>query len=233
MDLMKQIKIENNLIIEKIKRGGYTYFLNNKRIEIIASFLKKENIIYNIFYPFNGATYGIIYTNKPPASLLKINTKSPLTHSMILGSIMALNIKNDIIGDIIVDKNYYVVVMEHMKNYLINNLLQIGREIVDLEEVSFDEVKDYEIPYSNITITVSSLRIDVVIARIIGTSRGIVLEKFKNKEIFLNYNILNKINYNLKEEDVFSIRGYGKYKFTRNISKSKKDKYIIECMKYK
>lgn len=79
MDLMKQIKIENNLIIEKIKRGGYTYFLNNKRIEIIASFLKKENIIYNIFYPFNGATYGIIYTNKPPASLLKINTKSPLT----------------------------------------------------------------------------------------------------------------------------------------------------------
>lgn len=233
MDLMKQTKIENNLIVEKIKRGGYTYFLNNKRIEIIASFLKKENIIYNIFYPFDGATYGIIYTNKPPASLLKINTKSALTHSMILGSIMALNIKNDIIGDIIIDKNYYVVVMEHMKNYLINNLLQIGREIVDLEEVSFDEIKNYEILYSNITITVSSLRIDVVIARIIGTSRGIVLEKFKNKEIFLNYNILNKINYNLKEEDVFSIRGYGKYKFTRNISKSKKDKYIIECMKYK
>lgn len=233
MDLMKQTKIENNLIVEKIKRGGYTYFLNNKRIEIIASFLKKENIIYNIFYPFDGATYGIIYTNKPPASLLKINTKSALTHSMILGSIMALNIKNDIVGDIIIDKNYYVVVMEHMKNYLINNLLQIGREIVDLEEVSFDEIKNYEILYSNITITVSSLRIDVVIARIIGTSRGIVLEKFKNKEIFLNYNILNKINYNLKEEDVFSIRGYGKYKFTRNISKSKKDKYIIECMKYK
>ena len=233
MDLMKQTKIENNLIIEKIKRGGHSYFLNNKQLEIIASILKKENIIYNIFYPFEEATYGVIYTNNLPVSLLKINTKSSLTHSMILGSIMSLNIKNDIIGDIIVDKNYYVVVIEHMKNYLINNLLQIGHYNVNLEEVSLDEVNNYKIPYINITITVSSLRIDVVIAHIIGTSRGIILEKFKNKEIFLNYNILKKIDYNLKEGDIFSIRGYGKYKFTGNISKSKKDKYIVECMKYK
>ena len=80
--------------------------------------------------------------------------------------------------------------------------------------------------------TVMSERLDAVIAKIIGTSRNIVLEKIKNKEVILNYEIANKSNYILKEGDIFSIRKYGKYKYIGTLSKTKKDKLIIEYQKY-
>ena len=72
MDLTKQSKIELDTILTKVKRGESTYFLDEKKIEYIHNILKKQNINHNIFYPYNGATYGLIYHDKLNVSLLKI-----------------------------------------------------------------------------------------------------------------------------------------------------------------
>ena len=41
-----------------------------------------------------------------------------------------------------------------------------------------------------------------------------------------------KMTKELKDGDIFSIRKYGKYKFSGVIKTSKKNRYIIECLKY-
>ena len=55
----------------------------------------------------------------------------------------------------------------------------------------------------------------------------------KNKEIILNYDILKNNSYQLKENDVFSIRRFGKYKYIKIIKQTKNSNFIIECHKYK
>ncbi len=232
MDLTKQSKIELDTILSKVKRGESTYFLDEKKIEYIHNILKKQNINHNIFYPYNGATYGLIYHDKLNVSLLKIKAADSLGHSAIMGSLYNLNLKKEIFGDIIVGNPNYVVVMSHMKDYIINNIYEIGKSKVILEECDLKEIEEYCPIYENVTTTVSSERIDAVIARIIGTSRNIVDEKFKNKEIILNYEVATKSSYILKEGDIFSIRKHGKYKYLGATSKSKKDKYVIEYQKY-
>lgn len=235
MDLTKQTKIEIESIIAKIRRKESTYFLDHKKIETIHNILKKQNIEHYIFYPYVGATYGIIHTNEiVNISLLKINSKYPLTHSSIMGSLYRLNLKKEIFGDIIITNNcYYVVVMKHMVDYIIHNTYEIGSNIVVLEECDLKELEGYKPLFETITTTVTSERLDTVIAKIIGTSRNIVDEKFKNKEIVLNYEIATKPGYILKKDDIFSIRRNGKYRYLGIISKSKKDKLVIEYEKYK
>ena len=73
---------------------------------------------------------------------------------------------------------------------------------------------------------------DVVISKIINTSRGNTLEKIKNNEIYLNYELLTKPTYSLKENDIFSIRKYGKYKFIGIVNETKKGSLIIKYLKY-
>jgi len=232
MDLTKQSKIELDTILSKVKRGESTYFLDEKKIEYIHNILKKQNINHNIFYPYNGATYGLIYHDKLNVALIKIKTADSLGHSAIMGSLYNLNLKKEIFGDIIVGNSNYVVVMSHMKDYIINNIYEIGKSKVTLEECDLKEIEDYSPIYENITTTVSSERIDTVIARIIEKIKNIVDEKFKNKEIILNYEVATKPSYILKEGDIFSIRKHGKYKYLGTSSKSKKDKYVIEYQKY-
>lgn len=232
MDLTKQSKIELDSIIAKIKRGISTYFLDEKRIELVHNILKKQNINHNIFYPYEGATYGVIYSNNLNVSLIKIISEEKLTHSSIMGSLYSLNLKKEMFGDIIIDKYCYVLVISHMKDYVINNIYKIGNTKVILEECDIKEVEQYIPIYELCTTTVNSKRLDVVISKIIGTSRNMVLEKIKSKEIILNYEIATKSSYLLKEGDIFSIRRYGKYKYLRSICKSKKDRFVIEYQKY-
>ncbi len=233
MDWTKQTKIQLESILSKLKHGDCTYFLDEKKIEWLHNTLKKQNIDHSIFYPYEGATYGVLYRNEyPSVSLLRIHSIGGLSHASIMGSLYSLNLKKEIFGDIIVGNPSYVVVMQHMATYIIQNIYQIGPYNVTLEECDIKEIEDYKPSYEILTMTVASNRIDTVISRLIGTSRNSIDDKFKNKEIILNYEIATKSSYFLKDGDIFSIRKYGKYRYLGIISKSKRDKYIIKCQKY-
>lgn len=223
-------KIDNS--IEKIYMGKNTMFLDMSEFKRVKSKLKGIN--YSIYYPYKDSEKMIIYTNEiPNVTLFKINTNETLTHSSILGSIMALNISSNYLGDIIVDNsNYYFYIMSDLKDYIKHNLTSIGNAKVTLEEMDLNELLSYERRYMEETIIVSSLRIDNVISKIIKTNRDTVLDKIKNDEVILNCEILSKNTYILKENDIFSIRRYGKYKYVGFIKSTKKDNYIIKYLKY-
>ena len=60
----------------------------------------------------------------------------------------------------------------------------------------------------------------------------LVIDKIKNKEVIVNYDVMNKNSYILKENDIFSIRRYGKYKFVGIVKSTKKNNFIIRYLKY-
>lgn len=223
-------KIENS--IEKLLKDKHTLFLDQRELLQVKSKLTKRD--YQIYYPNKSAEKVILYKkNIPKVSLIKINTINKLRHQEILGSIMALNLSSSYLGDIIIDNdNYYFYILDDLKEYILNNLISIGNNKVILEEIPISSLEDYERKYEEIEIIVSSTRIDSIISRLINTTRDKVLDKIKNKEVLLNYDTDFKNTYLLKENDIFSIKRYGKYRFVGIKSSTKKDRLIVKILKY-
>lgn len=120
-----------------------------------------------------------------------------------------------------------------ISNYIETNLIKIKNYNIKLEELDINYLKDYQVEYEKINIIVSSLRSDNLISKLIKTSRDIVKDMIKDKLIRINYELLNKSSYIIKENDIISIRKYGKYRFIGIIKETKKDNYLIEVNKYK
>ena len=93
-------------------------------------------------------------------------------------------------------------------------------------------LEDYQRDYEEIELIVSSERIDTVISTIIHSNRNVIKDKIKDKEILLNHDLLKNNSYVLKPGDIFSIRKFGKYKYVGIVKSTKKDNYIVKCLKY-
>lgn len=222
--------IEKN--ISKIINNKHTNFLDPSILSKVVSKLKEYN--YQIYYPYKESDKVILYTKEiPKIRLLEIISYDKLTHREILGSLFGLNIDNELFGDIIIDNNhYYIMVMDSIYDLIIKDYNMVGNKYIKLKEVPLSTINNYQRKYEEIELIVSSIRIDTVISRLIGISRDSVKKIFQDNEIILNYEVLSKINYNLNNNDIFSIRKYGKYKYLGIIKTSKKDNYIIKIYKY-
>lgn len=217
--------------IDKLKNGEPTLFLDpNLEKEITKKF--KNDI--NVFRPYEEAERIIIYRDlKPKISLFKIITKEKLRHQDIMGSILSLNIKKEVLGDIIVDdNNYYFYILESMNNYILSYFNKVKNINITLEELPLNYLKDYKRKYKEIIVNVKSNRVDLIISKLTGLSRKVVKDMISNKDIILNYQVLTNNSYQFKENDIFSIRGYGKYKYVEVINKTKKNNYLVKCLKY-
>lgn len=218
--------------VDKLKNGYSTFFLDPSEAREVSKYFKKNE--FNVFRPYKDAEKVIFYKEKKPSVVLfKIITKEAFRHQDILGSIFSLNIDKCVFGDIIIDNgNYYFYLLESMKDYFLINFNKIKNSDIKLEEIDIDILKDYERKYKELELIVKSPRIDIVVANLSNTSRSKVKEKFKNKEIILNYNLLTNPSYILKDNDVFSIKHFGKYKFIETINVTKKNNYVIKLYKY-
>ena len=222
--------VEKN--IHKITRGEHTNFLDPSTYKQVCSRLKGYK--YNTYIPYEDSDKLIIYTKEiPHIRLLEIITYDKLTHKQILGSLYGLNIASELFGDIIITNNhYYIIIMNDIYDLFIKDYNMVGNSHIKLQEVPLSILKNYQRQYQEITLIVSSLRIDTVVSKLINASRDSIKNKFYNDEIILNYEPCHKLTYKLNEEDIFSIRKYGKYKFIGVINSSKKGNYIIKCYKY-
>ncbi len=174
-----------------------------------------------------------------PLSFCKItyNTKysGKLQHKDFLGSLIGLGIKREKIGDIHLFEECVVVIMyKDIVSYVINNLEYVGRTKVKVEEVTLEDCKDL---FSNdskkeLTITVSSLRLDVVIAKVFNLSRSNVLKFINSDKVFINWLMCNNSSKELKDGDIITARGYGRIKILNIKGMSKKGKVILNIIMY-
>lgn len=229
---MKSDVYKINNAVEKIKTGKNTQFLDGRELKIVTGKLKKNE--YNVYYPYKDSEKVMLYTGKvPKVKLFKIYTVENIRHQDILGSLFALNIDSSYFGDIVLYNDYYYVfVSEDLALYIKDNLKMVGNKKVSLEEVNLSVLDNYERKYEEKEMIISSLRVDNVVSGIINTSRKVALDKIKNKEVIVNYGVMNKNSYILKESDIFSIRRYGKYKFVGIVKSTKKNNFIVRYLKY-
>ena len=218
-------------IVEKVLYSNSTNFVEIKYLNRLKKELK--NVKYNIYEPFIGATKIILYNKMPNIKIYEIVSSNDLRHQDILGTLYSLNISDEMFGDVVIWNNrYFIIILSSIDNYIKSNLTSIKNSKVDLIEKDPYYLKDYKQEYEECIIIVPSIRVDVIVSKIINSSRSNALEKIKNGDIYLNYELLTKPTYMLKENDIFSIRKYGKYKFNGIINETKKGNIIVNISKY-
>lgn len=218
-------------IVEKVLYSNSTNFVEIKYLNRVKKELK--NVKYNIYEPFIGATKIILYNKMPNIKIYEIISSNDLRHQDILGTLYSLNISDEMFGDVVIWNNrYFIIILSSIDNYIKSNLMSIRNSKVDLIERDPYYLRNYKQEYEECIIIVPSIRVDVIVSKIINSSRSNALEKIKNGDIYLNYELLTKPTYMLKENDIFSIRKYGKYKFLGEINKTKKGSLVIKYLKY-
>lgn len=153
-----------------------------------------------------------------------------LSHQNVLGSLMALQIQREAIGDIIVPDGVFFVISE-LKEYILREFTMIGSIPITLEETNGRNVK-HHVSLQEFTSYMDSLRLDLVISRITKLSRKQSVEYIENDMIKVNQLITTKHTKILGENDVISIRKYGRFILLDTSRTSRKGKIIVKYGKY-
>lgn len=154
-------------------------------------------------------------------------------HRDYLGSILALGISRDRIGDIIPDGEFaYVFCLPSVVETIVSELDRAGRVTVKAEEVPLSSLPAYKKQVKKITFTVKSLRLDAVAADMFCISRTTAAEAIKEGLVSLNYRVCEKCNAEVKENDVISIRGRGKGRVAETGGKSRRDRLFVTAEIY-
>lgn len=79
----------------------------------------------------------------------------------------------------------------------------------------------------------ASERIDGVIAKVYNLSRSQSIDHFRAKKIYVNSRLCENNSYQLKQGDVISVRGYGKFVYNGVGYQTKKGKLSVKVGIYK
>lgn len=155
-----------------------------------------------------------------------------LTHRDFLGSVMALQVTRDSIGDIIVGEGItQMVVSSNVSQILLDEVTRIGKLGVSTSLVDGVTVQVTQ-QFKEISGTVPSLRLDCVLGIALRVSRSHALQIVKSKAVAVNYLEQTAQDYTLKQGDVFTVRGFGKYLLAEVSEPTKKDRLHVIVKKY-
>lgn len=139
---------------------------------------------------------------------------SSFSHRDVLGSVLALGIKRETLGDIFVEedgKKAYICLDEVQAKYLCDSLEFVSRDKV---KVSMADVKSLPVlqkKFSVISGTVASERLDCVISLVTNVSREKAKVMISSGLVNVNHFEETRCDVDLSEEDILSVRGYGRF----------------------
>lgn len=159
-----------------------------------------------------------------------------LSHRDVLGSLMNLGIDRSLLGDIILNKDHgstiiYVFAKEHIADTLCHELTRIRHTSVNAKVIDDFDGK-ITINLEEKILQVKSERIDLIISHLYNLSRSASYELFMQKKVFINGRLVENESMNLKEGDIVSVRGYGRFAYKGVSGKTKKGNLNISLQKY-
>lgn len=135
---------------------------------------------------------------------------SPLTHRDCLGSLMALGIKREVLGDIIVGEDRcWLFCLEQIADFIISELSRVGRESVSVERC--DPPERANTPPEQSGVVVSSERLDALISAVYRVPRSESKALCEEGRVFVNGRETLEASRAPAGGDVVSVRGRGRF----------------------
>ena len=136
------------------------------------------------------------------------------------------------IGDIIVNDGYTVAfVYDTVCGTICSDVRKIGSVGVKISLEDSPEINVNE-KFEEISGTVSSMRADCVVSTAVRLSREKSAQLIRAGNLTVNCEVMISVSSELKEKDIFSVRGFGKFVIDEISGKTKKDRLHIKIKKY-
>lgn len=232
LDWMKQCERRYRCII--------TPFLTPQEQHIAKTMIGKKLFLYEDGGWLNAerkrlllAPFEVIEPNLSITCLASVyqTSRRPLTHRDVLGALMGLGITREQIGDLIVQQDHiYAYVRNELSELVIRECTMIASSSVSFHE--YDGEIHFEQQLIKHTASISSMRLDAVVAACIHTSRSKAQTLIQGKCVKVNQIPLEDCRYLCNNNCTVSIRGYGRFQIMMTGNTSRKGKIVIEIGTY-
>lgn len=159
---------------------------------------------------------------------LRFYEENSLSHRDILGALMGLGIRRDAVGDICLhEKHCDIFILAELARYLLDNLTSAGRQHLSCERIALSQAEKPPQKLREVRVTVSSLRLDAVLAAAFHLSRGAAAEAVNAGRTAVNSLTSCKPDRLLAEGDEISLRGSGKFRILTLGGETKKGRLAL------
>lgn len=231
--------LTNTNFLDIYQQSTATQYLSRKKgikYDFYGGFAECERKVV-VFLPDYAEDISYIEENPElsPIVSLKISKDnfSELSHRDYLGAIMALGIKREMLGDIVVsDKGCVVAVMRSVAVYIRENLKTVGRGSVKVEISDAFENAASDTGFEVKRCYVSSMRLDGVIAAAFNMSRNTAAERIKRGEVLMNGVVTSKPDVKVPFGAKLVIHGLGKVMVEEDAGITRKGRQAFLIKKY-
>lgn len=217
--VLKSIKYNNYVIY-----GGYE---NAERTMIILYPEKLETVFENNYFDYNNIVQVLRIT-------LPNEMRGKYTHRDYLGAVIKVGIKREKVGDILVSiDGADMIVSKEIASYLDTSLRELTRfSKSDFEIRRIEELNIAPVNTETINIIIPSMRMDSIVSEVIRTSRSKAIDIINSERVFINNELSTKNSKILKENDMVTVRGKGRFKVKKILNSTKKGNLVLEVEKY-
>lgn len=228
LDMHQKTVAEKVLKSQKITNyicyGGYS---NAERVMIIIYPEKLEDVFNNNQYDFNNIV-------KIVKVILPNEMRGKYSHRDYLGAVIKIGLKREKVGDIIVNLDGAdLIVSKDISKYIVDSFKELTRfSKSDIYEESIEKLNITEPKTEVLNIIIPSMRMDSIVSELIRTSRSKALEIINAERVFVNSEVITKNSKMLKENDMITVRGKGRFKIIKILNSTKKGNLVLEVEKY-
>lgn len=240
-DLLKDRIFDTVGICNRTDHPKFLGFLSLEQSVFAENIISKLDSNYKFFGGFEGAQrvmlgcfpeWEIEWEFPISAITFTFRKTDILTHRDFLGSLMALGLKREAVGDILIETARAVVFLtDETADYVLSQITKIGRTGVELKK-GFAKPLPEAGKLCKFSATVSSERLDCVVSALIGASRKTACEKIEQSLVTLNSVLVQKPTLKVKSGDVVTVRSKGKFIIESLEEKTKKDRLVLRYKKY-
>lgn len=172
------------------------------------------------------------YTAEPPVACVRISPKNEkfsdrLEHRDFLGALINLGIRREVLGDIFVREHCaYLFCMDTIAQYIADSLERVRHTTVVCASVD-DVPEELAVSMKRMEINVPSERADAVVSAVYKLSRTQCQQLFAAQRVFINARVTENSSRNLKEGDVVSVRGFGRFSYCGALRETKKGRLYV------
>ena len=178
------------------------------------------------------------WQEEPLGYLCLTATGEPLPdHRAYLGSILGLGLDRACLGDLLPDPQqpavFYAVALSDKLDWIAAELTSAGRCPVRAEVCDALPTNLLQEPQRALQeTTVPSLRADAVLAAMMHTSRARAADYIAAGRVEINHLPLRAAHEPVYAQDIFTVRGVGRYRLAEIGGKSRKDRVFISFFQY-
>ena len=171
-------------------------------------------------------------------SAIRINLAEELegeySHRNYLGAIMKLGIKRPKVGDILVDRNGAdILITKDVEKFLMSNLAELTRfSKSSIQKIQLEDLRKLQVIKEEVNIIIPSMRLDNIVSELANLSRNKANELLLAQRVLVNHEIIQKSSKEIKQGDVITIRGKGRFTIKSIIGNTKKGRILLSVEKF-